>query len=178
MATYDPTLLDALEGLPAARWQGRVWRHMFNDYPPDRVNTGGARWNPPGVGAIYTALDRATALAEGRHAIDVQPRRTYARRVLYQVEVAVAALVDLSAPGALATVGLTLDDVKADDHTPCQAVGGAAAWLERDGLLVPSARSPDTNLVILVGALGLEDDLVVVHQEVVESPGSLPDQGT
>ena len=47
---------------------------MFNDYTPDRVNTAGARWNPPGVGAIYTVLHCGTALAEGQHAIDVQPR--------------------------------------------------------------------------------------------------------
>lgn len=174
MATYDPTLLDALEGLPATAWQGRVWRHMFNDYTPDRVNTSGARWNPPGVGAIYTSLERATALAEGQHAIDVQPRRTYAKRVMYEVEVSVTDVVDLTTPAALAAVGLTLDDVhadlnvRADVQSPCQRVGGAAAWLERGGLLVPSARASGGNLVILVGTLGLDDDLEVVAQEVIE----------
>jgi RES domain-containing protein len=168
MATYDPTLLDALEGLPAAAWQGRVWRHMFNDYTPDRVNTSGARWNPPGVGAIYTALERSTALAEGQHAIDVQPRRTYAKRVMYEVQVAVADVVDLTTAAALAAVGLTPDDLQADVPNACQRVGGAAAWLERDGLLVPSARADGANLVILVGTLGLEDDLEVVGREVIE----------
>lgn len=164
---YDPALLDALEELPAADWQGRVWRHMFNDYTPDRVNTSGARWNPPGVGAIYAALSREAALAEGQHAIDAQPRRTYAKRVIYQVEVSVSQLVDLTGTGALAALGLTLDDVNADDHTACQRVGGAAAWLERGGLLVPSARHPGSNFVILVGRLGLDDDLVVVEREIV-----------
>ena len=174
MATYDPTLLDALEGLPATSWQGRVWRHMFSQYTPDRVNTSGARWNPPGVGAIYTSLERATALAEGQHAIDVQPRRTYAKRVMYEVEVSVTDVVDLTTPAALAAVGLTLDDVHADLNViagvqnPCQRVGGAAAWLERGGLLVPSARASGGNLVILVGTLGLDDDLEVVAQEVIE----------
>jgi RES domain-containing protein len=168
MATYDPALLNALEGLPASNWQGRVWRHMFNDYTPDRVNTLGARWNPPGVGAIYTALARDTALAEGQHVIDVQPRRFYAQRVLYEVLVSVAELIDLTEPGALAAVGLTLNDIGADDHRACQRVGGAAAWLERGGLLVPSARTAGSNLVILVGTLGLDDDLVIVKREVVE----------
>ena len=172
MATYDPVLLDALEALPATDWRGQVWRHMFNDYPPDRVNAAGARWNPPGVGAIYTALERNTALAEGQHAVDVQPRRTYARRVLYQVEVAVTGLVDPTAPGALTAVGLRPDDLAADDHTACQRVGGAAAWLERGGLLVPSARAPGANLVILVGTAGLEEDLVIVYQEVIEDRGN------
>jgi len=167
MATYDPALLDALEQLPTAAWQGRVWRHMFNDYTPDRVNTSGARWSPPGVGAIYTAVERATALAEGQHAIDSQPRRLYAKRVLYQVEVSVNDLVDLTAPDALNAVGLTLDDVQADPPHACQRVGGAAAWLERGGLLVPSARASGANLIILVGSLGLDDDLNVVDQEII-----------
>lgn len=174
MATYEPHLLDALEGLPTTAWQGRVWRHMFNDYTPDRVNTAGARWNPPGVGAIYTSLQRATALAEGQHAIDVQPRRTYAKRVMYEVEVSVPDVVDLTTPEALAAVGLTIGDihadlnVRADVQSPCQRVGGAAAWLERGGLLVPSARASGGNLVILVGTLGLDDDLEIVGQEVIE----------
>jgi len=124
---------------------------MFNDYTPGRVNTAGARWNPPGVGAIYTALHCGTALAEGQHAIDIQPRRTFARRVLYEVEVSVPGLVDLTGPGALAAVGLSAADVAADSHVACQQVGGAAAWLGRGGLLVPSARDAGSNLVILVG---------------------------
>jgi len=173
MATFDPDLLDALEGLPATDWQGRVWRHMFNNYGPDRINTSGARWNPLGTDASYTARDRATALAEGQHLVDVQPRRTFARRVLYEIEVSVASLVDLTAPGALDAVGLTPDDIQDDDYSACQQVGGAAAWLDRGGLLVPSARADGSNLVILVGSLGLDDDLVIVGQEIVEdrTPG-------
>lgn len=168
MATYDPALLDALEELPATRWQGRVWRHMFNDYTPDRVNTSGARWNPSGVGAIYTALERSTALAEGQHTIDVQPRRTYAKRVLYEVEVAIADVVDLTTPAALSAVGLSLDDLQGDVPNACQRVGGAAAWLERGALLVPSARADGANLVILIGGLGLDHDLKVIGREIIE----------
>jgi RES domain-containing protein len=169
VATYDPALLDALEELPTAPWSGPVWRHMFNDYPPDRVNTSGARWNPPGVGAVYTAMARETALAEGQHAIDVQPTRLYARRVLYEIEVAVSDVVDLSDSSSLREVGLTLADVAADDHTACQRVGGAAAWLGRGGLIVPSARDVGMNLVILVGGgLGLDDDVVVLREEVID----------
>jgi len=172
VAIYDPDLLDALEGLPATDWQGPVWRHMFNDYTPERINTNGARWNPPGVGAIYTALSRDTALAEGQHAVDVQPRRTYARRVLYEVEAKIHGLVDLRAPEALTQVGLTLDDIESDDHAACQRIGGATAWLERGGLLVPSARAAGQNLVILVGSQGLEDDLVVLNRELIEDPSA------
>ena len=169
MATYDPNLLDALESLPSTTWHGRAWRHMFNDYQPDRVNTSGARWNPPGVGAIYTALTRTTALAEGQHAIDVQPRRTYARRVLYEVEFTVDHLVDITEPAALEAVGLTLADIASDDMTACQRVGGAAAWLGRGALQVPSVRHAGHNLVVLVGPAGPDIDIVIVTAEELEN---------
>jgi RES domain-containing protein len=169
MATYDPNLLDALESLPSTTWQGRAWRHMFNDYRPDRVNTSGARWNPPGVGAVYTALTRTTALAEGQHAIDVQPRRTYARRVLYEVEFTVDHLVELTEPDALDAVGLTLANITSDDMTACQLVGGAAAWLGRGGLKVPSARDAGHNLVVLVGPAGPDIDIMTVTAEELEN---------
>lgn len=154
MATYDPGFLDIVEGLPTQHWQGHVWRHMFNDYAPERVNTGGARWNPPGVGAIYTAIERETAIAEGDRMIEVQPRRIFRRRVLYELAVDVAEVVDLTSQDVLSTVGLTMSDIQSDDLTMCQHVGGAVAWLGRGGILVPSARRNGDNMVILVGPGG------------------------
>ena len=111
MPTYDRAFLDALEKLPTREWRGRVWRHMFNQYAPERINTGGARWNPPGVGAIYAALERETAIAEGEHMIEVQPRRIFRRRVLYELAVEVNQVVDLTDPADLGAVGLTMADV-------------------------------------------------------------------
>ncbi len=52
--------------------------------------------------------------------------------------------------------------------------GGAAAWLDRGGLLVPSARADGSNLAFLVGSLGLDDDLVIVGQEIVEDRTARP----
>jgi RES domain-containing protein len=63
-AAYPPELLDRLQALTPAPWSGQVFRHMFGSYPPDAENTRGARWNPPGVAAIYTSLTREGALAE------------------------------------------------------------------------------------------------------------------
>lgn len=167
MANWDPQLLDQLEALPSAPWNGTAWRHMFNDYPPERVNTGGARWNPRGVGAIYTALDAETALAEGQHAVDVQRRRLFAKRVLYEVEIQAEDVVDLTGEGLLNTLGLTIEQLASDDFTACQQVGGALAWLGRGGLVVPSARNDGSNLVILVTAEH-EPEVIVISDKVVE----------
>jgi len=105
------------------------------------------------------------------HPLCQRKRHHAAKRVLYEVEVSIVELVDLTAPDALDAVGLTIDDICADDHSPCQRVGGAAAWLASGGLLVPSARTEDSNLVILVGTLGLDDDLVIVNREIIKHQG-------
>jgi RES domain-containing protein len=172
MPTYDRAFLDAVEALPTGEWRGHVWRHMFNEYAPERINTGGARWNPPGVGAIYAAIERETAIAEGEHMIEVQPRRIFRRRVLYELEVDVDKVVDLTDPAALASVGLTMADIASDDFTACQRVGGAIEWLGNGGILVPSARRAGDNMVILIGPGG-EADIERVSQEVLFDDGTL-----
>lgn len=166
MATFDPALLDAIEALPTRQWQGRVWRHMFNDYAPERINTGGARWNPRGVGAIYTCLERDTAIAEGQHMIDVQPRRIFRQRILYQLAADVPDVVDLTSTEALAAVGLTMADIGADDHRACQGTGGAIALIGRGGILVPSARHSGDNMVILVGS-GDDFEMERISREIL-----------
>lgn len=167
MAHLDPDLLDALEFMPAQEWDGRAWRHMFNDYPPTQVNTSGARWNPRDVGAIYAALDRDTAIAEGQHAIDIQPRRIFRQRVVYEVHVKIPGLIDLTGVDSLESVGLKRDDIASNDFAACQEVGRGAAWLGLNGLLVPSARHAGSNLVILVGDLDVDDFMEVISREVI-----------
>jgi len=141
-------LLDALQQAPSRRLDTTAWRHMFGVRPPDRENTRGARWNPPGVAAIYLSLTRDGAIAEGDHAIAVQPFRPRARRVVYAVRLTLNNVLDLTDPSDLTRTGLTADDLAADDPTACREIGAAVHWLEQDGLLVASARGDDRNLVI------------------------------
>lgn len=145
---YPPQLLDRLQAVSGNPWQGRAFRHMFADYPPDAENTRGARWNPAEVAAIYTSLSRDGVIAEAEHQIALQPVPPRVKRTIYEVDLTLANVLDLTAPATLNSLDLTTDDIAADDMTACQQIGGAAAWLEHDGILVPSARSEATNLVI------------------------------
>lgn len=145
---YRPELLDALEHLEAQPFAGRAWRHMFNDHLPDTENTRGARWNPADVAAVYLSLSREGAIAEGNHATAIQPLPLRARRYLYPVDVTLENLIDLSERERLPAVGIGIPELEGDDLGPCQQVGGAVAWLQHDGLLVPSARTHAVNLVI------------------------------
>ena len=118
---------------------------MFGDYPPDAENTRGARWNPPGVAAIYTSLAREGALAEAEHQIAIQPVPPRARRTIYTLKLALTSVLDLTDVELLRDLGVGAAELAADDMTTCRQLGGAAHWLERDGLLLPSARSSNTN---------------------------------
>jgi RES domain-containing protein len=145
---HDRTLLEELEKLSAAPWEGLVFRHMFGEAPPDRENRRGARWNPPEVPAIYTSIHRDVALAEAEYQIRNQPIRPWARRVLYHINVRLSSVLDLTDKQSLLRVGITDDKLLSLDHSSCQLVGGAVNWLGHDGLLVLSARAQGLNLII------------------------------
>lgn len=162
---YPPDLLDVIEGFTAGPFDGEVYRHMFNDYSPSRVNVYGARWNPPEVAALYTSLQRETCLAEAEHAIAIQPLRPRAKRTLYRVHVRLSAVVSLSTAEDLRAVGLDLDALRDDDHSRCRLVGGAVKHLGHDGLLVPSARADGVNLVIFPST---EYELEIIDHEIIE----------
>lgn len=150
---YDDDLLHELEDAPSSSFAGEVFRHMFASYSPLFENTAGARWNPRDVAAIYTSLDRATALAEAEYRISLEPFRPRAKRTLYRLQVDLVNVLDLSSSDCLAAVGITEEELQGVTFENCQLVGGAVAWLGHDGLLVPSARNPGTNLVIFPAAI-------------------------
>ncbi len=164
----DPDLLEGLARLGVRPWSGEVWRHTFGDNPPDKTNARGARWNPPGVEALYASLDRATAIAEADHLIAVQPLRPRARRSIHLLEVRLMNVLDLSDPALLRSLGVDELALSGDDHGHCQALGGAAAFLHCDGLIVPSARSPGCNLIILFTRPESMPEVRVLHTEVLD----------
>ena len=145
---YDQQTVQLLQGFSSAPWKGVVFRHMFANFPPDRENIRGARWNPPDAPAIYTSLARETCIAEAEYYIDLQSVRPSARRVVYRIEVSLERVLDLSAPADLVRIGLTRQNLVSTDHSDCQRIGGVVEWLQNDGLLVPSVRAEGFNLVI------------------------------
>lgn len=145
---YSPLLLDRLQAVEPEAWGGTVLRHMFAAHPPEKENIRGARWNPQDTAAIYTSLTREGVLAEAEHQLDSQPIRPRVRRTIYTVQVTLDAVLDLTDMALLDDLGVGAAELVAVDMRACQDIGGAAAWLDCDGILVPSARSSARNLVI------------------------------
>jgi RES domain-containing protein len=159
---HDPALLDVLERFSTERWTGRVYRHMLGSASPELVNERGARWNPPGTPALYTSLAEATAKAEGDHVIAMQPVPPRAKRTIYELDVSVAKLLDLTDAKRLNSVGVSDEGLASIPWEPCQRIGGAVAWLGHDGLLIPSVRDGGgSNLVIFPANQPPESELVV-----------------
>jgi RES domain-containing protein len=145
------TLENILASASKSTWTGSVFRVMLNDFSPERENTVGARWNPPGIQAIYTCLEPSVCIAEIEHHLGQQPRpvRPDLRRTLYQIEVSLSAVLDLGPLlPALAEIGINQAHLHADDMQVSQGIGRLVTWLGCDGLLVPSARKAGHNLVI------------------------------
>ena len=170
-------LPERLKALPFGSWQDTAFRHMFGSYPPDRENTSGARWNPAGVAAIYASLTREGALAEAEYQLAVQPIRPRARRSIYELAVELSSVLDLTDRMLLAGLGVDEYGLRAEDMLACREVGGAAASLSCDGILVPSARSEAINLVIFAANLGDGTHFdVQAREELADGDGESEDR--
>jgi RES domain-containing protein len=128
-----------------------VYRVMLGDYPPERENRVGARWNPPDLAAIYTSSQAATAVAEVEYHLAQQPlplKRTL-KKTLYTIGVELGAVVDIATVlPQLAKAGVAREQLLGTSWHNSQDIGRLVTWFGHDGLWVPSARGDGSNLVI------------------------------
>ena len=76
-------------------------------------------------------------------------------------------VIDLTAAGLLAQLGITDDILASIDHAPCRTIGAAVSWLGNAGLLVPSARRRGgTNLIIYQQDLSTDAFEVIAEEEI------------
>ena len=130
----------------------------------------GGRWNPPGIATLYVGTDRRTAIAElgrlarrgGRAPEDFLPR------VMVEYAVSFSAVLDLRDPDIRKHVGLTLDEIRADDLSSCQAIGEAARYAGREAILAPSATGEGEVLAIYLDELGPDSTLDITGRETWE----------
>ena len=164
------SLENALASLQSSAWSGRVYRVMLNDYPPDRENTQGARWNPPDVAAIYTCFEPAVCIAEIEYSLARQPRpvKRDLRKTLYEIEVTLAAVVDLTPLlPHLDRIGIGSAQLFADNMKTSQEIGRLITWFGFDALIAPSARYEGRNLLIYPGRTNESHSFTIVNQETL-----------
>jgi RES domain-containing protein len=156
---HDRNLLDTLEQCPPEPFEGQVSRIAREGRDPLAGGYNG-RWNDDQLPALYAALEADTAIAEMRYHLSRHPVFPSRLRFnLYALQVSTRRTLKLLNLNYLKAVGVPIDLYATQDYAQAkrhvypttQAIGAAAAFLEFDGLLVPSARREGATNLVLFG---------------------------
>ena len=150
---FDLDLLDAIEESVEEQFEAFVWRQVVLGTDPLKTNSLGGRWSPPGVEVLYCSLSQRGAELELAALLDRQPRPVLRSRVMHKLEVRLAKVFRVTESEAFLSAGVSRSAVLGRDTTLSQRIGAAAEWLGLRGLVVPSARHDDGNLVVITNRL-------------------------
>lgn len=140
-------------------WQGTAYRVTTLDYPSSKsilLGQGsflhGGRWNAIGTfRAVYGSTVDTVAVAESRATADYAriPLPFATPRLLVAIELALQAVLDLTHAPLRERLGITLDELRAEDwrkvqedgrESFTQVIGRAVFSIGGEGLRVPSAQ--------------------------------------
>lgn len=168
---HDRTLLDALEALPAERFDGTVWRTTFASRDPLAGNFAGGRWDPPEeFEVLYTSLEPDGSMAEAYYHLSRAPVFSSATVRLTRIRATLDRILNLSDHKLLLPLGIEDPLASQLDYSKSQAIGAAAYFLEFQAMLVPSARWPCQNLVLFLDRLDLNHALAAEEQKDINWP--------
>ena len=172
----DNVLLDAVEALPRETFHGTVWRVVRTGRDPTQCFASGGRWDDQTFDVLYTSLKADGAISEMYyHLSRGQPViPSLVRYKLYQLDVTLVSCARIASLDVLASLGLKTAMFgqisyfeRQQEYPRTQEIAEAAHFHGRDGLLVPSARSEHTNLVVFCEPAGPEAvDVTRDHGEI------------
>ncbi|NBC32905.1 MAG: RES domain-containing protein [Alphaproteobacteria bacterium] len=156
----DVRLIDSLEAIQPVPVSALVWRVVRDGRDPCQCRATGGRWDDGTFDVLYTSRDRDGAIAEilfhlkrGQPVIPSQVRYR-----LYELHLELNAVLDLSAPGALETLGVQMSrfgqlafEEREAEYPRSQDIAEVAHFLEFTGIIVPSARWTCENIVVFCG---------------------------
>ena len=167
---HDRELLDALESHPAEAFSGETWRVTAKGRDALRGSTAGGRWSPPDeFEVLYTSLARAGALAEIGYRLSIEP--VWPSRLeheLHRITARTKSSLRFADVAGLSLLGVDIRRYANFDYSATQAIAAAACFLDFDGLIVPSARSTELNLVIFTEKLDVGERLKIEASEPVD----------
>jgi RES domain-containing protein len=151
-------LLDAIEAETPTELSARLWRVVTDGRDPLRAGRSGGRWDDGSFDALYTSRERDGALAEAWfHAARGQPiPPSKPVKRIHQLDVALTRVLDLSEAGRLAALGVDMQRYgqlsyvqHGGEYPTTQQIGEVAFFYEYEAIIVPNARWPTSNVVIL-----------------------------
>ncbi len=168
---HDPDLLDALEAMDPQAFHGTVWRVTWASRDPLAGGYGGGPWHPPNdFEALYTSLDESGAMAEVYYHLSKAPIFSSAHVRINELRTATRRTLVFTDVGSLKTVGVEEESFRKGDTARTREIGAAARFLDLDGLMVPNARGPCTNLVLFPDRLPGRKSLKVVGSRDINWP--------
>jgi RES domain-containing protein len=167
---------ERLASFEARRRRLRLWRGVEASRDP-LVTRGtrihGARWNPPGLDALYAAFDVANIHAEVARGAERRHLPEEARYPISLVEIQVrAALVDLTSPTRLEALGIAIPFSILTPLRDTRRIGAAAAGLGLGGLIVPSVVAQGDNVVLFPD--NLDEAIEITKRRRISSPDRWP----
>ncbi len=154
----DRRLLDALERIEQSPYSGTVWRSVREGSDPLVCARAGGRWDDGTLDVLYTSETREAAIAERRfHLYQGQPLPpSRVRYELFELAVSLEAVMRFPGLEALSSIGFDAAGYghlsyleRKREYPRSQEIAEACAFLGADGLLVPSARDPASNNLIV-----------------------------
>jgi RES domain-containing protein len=137
----------------------RVVQKGLDPLGPTGSLKAGGRFNPPNAfGALYASIEAPTALkevAKGLRLRGIDPEQFPEDAYwIYELEVRLEAVLDLTDPDALQKSGFQQDSLTGADVNTTREIATQARERGYAALLVPSAAAPDSkNLVIFLDKL-------------------------
>lgn len=145
---HDRNLLDALAALPTETYVGKVYRATRESLDPFATSTFGGRWSKPdGQAVLYTCLDWLGALKELAYHWNLQTPPLSKPIVVHTLRIQTERTLRLLRTNFPA-LGLQATELNQFEMRRTQEIGEAVAFLDFDGLIVPSARHPCDNLIV------------------------------
>jgi hypothetical protein len=113
------------------------------------------RFNTADVGAVYVSREAETAIEELRRraARDAVSLADMHPRSVFEIDLLLHEVLDLTSPGQLESWGLTQRDLLSDDMARCQEIAGVAARLGVEALRWTSATGAGQSLAVFVDQL-------------------------
>lgn len=154
----DPELLDRLQAQKLQSFQGRIWRMARAGRDPLLATSPKGRWDDGSFEVLYTALSPDAARAEMHfHLTRSQPVFPSSLDIrLHELECELRHVYVFKSVEALMPFGVNVSDYGRlnyaklqQEYSTTQQIGEAARFLGGEGLIVPCARWPEQNLVVI-----------------------------
>lgn len=169
-------LLDAIETETPTALATKLWRVVTDGRDPLSAGRSGGRWDDGSFDVLYTSSERDGALAEAWfHAARGQPiPPSKPVKRIHQLDAEFNRVLDLSGEGRLAALGVDMQRYgqlsyvqRGGEYPTTQQIGEVAFFYEYEAIVVPNARWPTSNVVILTEHAGVAQ-LTADEGEIVD----------